>query len=96
MKNARTCAALLTILAGISLLAGCSAENPARLTPEEAQKVVLDHAGVTAEEVKWLRTTFEYDDLVPQYEVQFRIGLLEYEYEIHGETGAILSMDVDD
>ena len=58
--------------------------------------VVLEHAGFAAEDVQWLRTEFEMDDRVPQYEVQFRQGGLAYEYEIHGETGEILSMDVDD
>ena len=67
-----------------------------RLTTEEAQAIVLEHAGFAAEDVQWLRTEFEMDDLVPQYEVQFRQGGLEYEYEVHGETGEILSMDVDD
>ncbi|MBQ3590592.1 MAG: PepSY domain-containing protein [Clostridia bacterium] len=46
--------------------------------------------------MQWLRTELEMDDRVPQYEVQFRQGGLAYEYEIHGETGEILSMDVDD
>ena len=93
MKKRRIGAALL---AGMILLMGCGGEYPARLTPEEAQEIVLDHAGVTAEEVKRLRTGFEYDDLVPQYEVRFRKGFVEYEYEVHGDTGEILSVDVDD
>ena len=93
MKKRRIGAALL---AGMILLLGCGVEYPTRLTPEEAQEIVLDHAGVTAEEVKRLRIGFEYDDLVPQYEVRFRKGFVEYEYEVHGDTGEILSVDVDD
>ena len=93
MKKRRIGAALL---AGMILLMGYGGEHPARLTPEEAQEIVPDHAGVTAEEVKRLRTGFEYDDLVPQYEVRFRKGFVEYEYEVHGDTGEILSVDVDD
>ena len=91
----RNCAALLIAVLSISLLTGCSADKTARLTTEEAQAIVLEHAGFPAEDVQWLRTEFEMDDRMPQYEVQFRQGSLEYEYEIHGETGEILSMDVD-
>jgi len=96
MKKRIRTAVLLTTLAGMIFLAGCAGEYPARLTPEEAQEIVLNHAGVTAEEVKRLRTGFEYDDRVPQYEVKFRKGFVEYEYEVHGDTGEILSVDVDD
>ena len=91
----RNCAVLLMAAVSISALTGCSAEKAARLTMEEAQAIVLEHAGFAAEDVQWLRTELEMDDRVPQYEVQFRQGGLAYEYEIHGETGEILSMDVD-
>lgn len=96
MKKIRNCAALL--LAGISvfLLVGCSAGNTAGLTREEAQGIVLNHSGFTEEEVKWLWTSYDRFERVPHYDVQFRQGRLEYEYEVHGETGEILSVDVDD
>ncbi len=37
----------------------------------------------------------EYDDGVPEYEVDFHHGEWEYEYEIHAETGEILHSDKD-
>lgn len=66
------------------------------LTKEEAQAIALEHAGFTADQVSWLRTDYEIDDGIPQYEVQFHQGLWEYDYEINAETGAILSYDRDD
>lgn len=67
-----------------------------RLSPEKAQEIALAHAGFTADRVSRLHTEFEYDDRAPQYDVSFREGRWEYEYEIHAETGEILSWERDD
>lgn len=66
------------------------------LTVEEAKAIALSHAGFTEEQVKFLRAEFEIDDRIPQFDIEFREGYWEYDYEIHGETGAILSFDKDD
>ena len=67
-----------------------------RLTAEEVQEIALAQAGFTADQVSHLRTEFDYDDAVPQYDVSFREGQWEYEFEIHAETGEILSWEKDD
>ena len=67
-----------------------------RLTPEEAQEIALNQAGFTADQVTHLRVEFDLDDRVPSYDVSFREGYWEYEYEIHAETGEILSWEKDD
>ena len=66
-----------------------------RLTKEEAREIALKHAGLTAEEVTRLRVEFEYDDGIPEYEVDFYHNGYEYDYEIHAETGKILFWDKD-
>jgi len=68
---------------------------PARLTAEEAKAIALKHAGFPPEQVRFLRADFDYDDGVPQYEVEFVANGWEYEYDIHAETGEILSFDKD-
>ena len=68
----------------------------AQLGEDEALAIALDHAGFTAEEVTGLRIRLDTDDRTPDYEIEFRRGRLEYEYEIHAETGAILDRDRDD
>lgn len=72
------------------------ADTAGRLTTEEVQTIALEHAGFTADQVQFLHAEFEIDDQIPQYEVQFHQGPWEYEYEIHAETGAILSFEKDD
>ena len=67
-----------------------------RLTREEVQAIALEHAGFTADQARSLRTEFEIDDRIPHYDVDFQSGRWEYEYEIHAETGAILSFEKDD
>ena len=65
------------------------------LTREEAQAIALAHAGFTADQVTGLRTHRDKDDRTPTYEIEFRVGRTEYEYEIHAGTGRILDFDRD-
>ena len=66
------------------------------ITQEQAQAFALEHAGFTADQTSHLRTEYEIDDGFAHYEVSFREGRWEYEYEIHAETGDILSYNKDD
>lgn len=65
------------------------------ITKEQAQEIALKHAGFTADQVTRLRAEYEIDEGVPQYDVEFHEGGWEYEFEIHAETGAIISYDKD-
>ena len=65
------------------------------ITKEQATAITLADAGFTADQVTRLRTEFDYDDGRPEYEVDFHQGGYEYDYEIHAETGAIISKDKD-
>lgn len=70
--------------------------DPSQLiTPEQAQTIALEHAGVKAEDALGLHTVMQIDDGRQEYEVEFRVGHLEYEYEIEAATGKILSFDKD-
>ena len=74
------------------------ADSPvsAGLTKTEAESIALKHAGFSAEQVKGLRSEYDFDDAVAHYDVEFRVGQWEYEYEIHAQTGAVLSVEKDD
>ena len=69
---------------------------PAGITEEEAARIALDHAGLDQSQVTHLRARYDRDDRIPEYDVEFREGCWEYEYEIHAETGKILSWEKDD
>ena len=65
------------------------------ITKEGAEQIALDYAGLARDQVKRLHTEYEIDDGTGQYDVQFISGDWEYEFEIHAETGKILSYDKD-
>lgn len=65
------------------------------LTKEDALRIALDYLGFSEDQVKRLRTEYEIDDGIPQFDVEFLEGDWEYEFEIHAETGKILSFDKD-
>ena len=66
-----------------------------QLSLEEAQNIALNHAGVTADRVTALHTEFEVEHGIPQYDVEFHYEGWEYDYEIHADTGEILSYSKD-
>lgn len=70
--------------------------TPDQITQAEAMDIALAHVGLTADQVQYMHTEYEIDDRIPQYDVQFYVGNIEYEFEIHAETGEILSFDRDD
>ena len=67
----------------------------AALTREQAEKIALDYVDFTADQVTRLRTEYEIDDGLPQFDIEFYQGDWEYEFEIHAENGQILSYDKD-
>ena len=71
-------------------------KNPPKLTEDQAKDIALKHAGLNADQVRFQRTEFEMDRGVPQYDIEFENDSWEYEYELHADTGEILSYDRDD
>ena len=65
------------------------------LTQADAEAIALEHAGAAADQVKFLHSEYEIDDRTPQYDVEFYWNNTEYNYEIHAETGKILSFERD-
>ena len=65
----------------------------AALTQEKAQSIALKHAGLTADQVTGLHTEYEIEHGVGQYDVEFRHGNWKYDYEIHADSGQIVSYE---
>ncbi len=62
----------------------------ATISAEEAEKIALAHAGLT--DAVALRSRFDRDDRVPHWDVEFRSGDWEYDYEI-AQDGTVLEWD---
>jgi len=63
------------------------------LTAADAKAIALAHAGLTESQVTRLKAEKDRDDGIWVYEIEFRSGRMEYEYEIHAENGKILDWD---
>lgn len=60
-----------------------------------AKEIALNHAGVDEAEASRIQVSFDYDDGLAVYEVEFHVGQVEYDYEIDASTGNIRSWDQD-
>ena len=68
------------------------------ISSEKAKSLALEHAGLKSSEVTFVKANLDEDDGVWEYDVEFRKGNVEYEYEINAKSGKILKAerDVDD
>jgi uncharacterized membrane protein YkoI len=76
-------------------LTGSSGGTASYIGPDKAKAVALGDAGFTATQVTRLQCKLDREDGRTVYEVEFRYGVTEYEYDIDAYTGAIVSKDVD-
>ena len=68
----------------------------AAVTEEQARETALSHAGLTADQVTFVRSKLDRDDGRLMYDVEFYTSdYKEYDYEIDAATGEILSYDYD-
>ena len=66
------------------------------VTEEQAREAALSHAGLTADQVTFVRSELDRDDGRLMYDVEFYTSdYKEYDYEIDAATGEILSYDYD-
>jgi len=70
--------------------------NREMISLDEAKQIAFDHAGVNGDDARFDDEELDEDDGVPSYELEFYIGNVEYEYDIHAETGEILESEQDD
>ena len=66
------------------------------ITEDQAREIALANAGLTAEEVTFLKTQLDRDDGRLVYDVEFYTAdYTEYDYEIDAADGTVLSSDFD-
>ncbi len=63
------------------------------ITAAKAKSIALNHAGLSASEVTFIKVERDRDNGVQVYEVEFCKGNYEYDYEINAETGKIIEWD---
>ncbi len=65
------------------------------ISADEARKIALKHAGVSSSNVRYEKTELDYDDGRQKYEIEFRVGNMEYDYEIDATNGNVLKAEKD-
>ena len=72
-----------------------ASQKPKTLDVKTVKKVALKNAGLKEKDVSWGKIKADYEDGRLVYEGEFYSGGVEYEFEIDGETGAILDWEKD-
>ena len=69
---------------------------PSTISAERAKQIALSHAGVGG--ANFTKVELDTDDGVQVYEIEFKVGNVEYEYDINAISGEIISSksEVDD
>lgn len=70
-----------------------SSQSSVSIVEEAARDAALKHAGVSLDDVSFIRINRELDDGIDKYEVDFYVGNTEYDYDINAITGEIISYD---
>ena len=66
------------------------------ITKDQALQIALDNAGFKKSDVNFPSVNKDFDDGMEIYEVEFRVGLTEYNYDIAVSNGQIVDYDIDD
>ena len=61
----------------------------------KAKEIALNHAGLSQNQVTFVKCQLDWDDGRPEYEIEIINGYTEYEFEIDARTGTIYSRDID-
>ena len=66
------------------------------ISVERAKQIALSHAGVGS--ARFTKAKIDYENGVKVYEIEFKVGNMEYEYDINVVNGAIVSSsaEIDD
>ena len=72
------------------------AQTASVISVDKAKQIALSHAGVSG--ASFTKVKLDTDDGVRVYEIEFKVGNVEYEYDIDASSGAIISSksEIDD
>ena len=67
-----------------------------KISVERAKQIAVYHAGVSG--ASFTKVELDTDDGIAVYEIEFKVGNTEYDYEINAASGAIISssLEIDD
>lgn len=75
---------------------GNASGNTSYIGEDAALTAALTHAGLSASDISRQKVEFDFDDGYAIYEIEFRSGRYEYEYEVDAVSGQIIKSEMDD
>ena len=95
LKNSKK--AVIATLCGILIISGigvatAGAAEAKEIGPEKAAELALANAGVKESDAKKLRSSFDREDNLNVYEVDFYAGGIEYDYKLSAKDGKIIEL----
>ena len=81
---------------GNSATTGNTSGNTNYIGDDAALSAALTHAGLSSSDISGQKVEFDFDDGSAIYEIEFRSGRYEYEYEIDAVSGQVIKSEMDD
>lgn len=82
-------------ISGNTVTQNSSSKTGNDIGQDEAKKIAFEDAGVEEADATRLKIERDQDDGMLQYDVKFSVAEKEYDYEINGTDGTIISADVE-
>lgn len=91
-------AASASSAASSAATSSASASTATYIEPDAAKAAALAHAGIAQADAVELKAELDTDDAVVHYDVEFKAGGMEYDYDINAVTGEVMTSksEVDD
>ena len=80
---------------GYRIPSSTSTSSSGYIGVERAKEIALQHAGLSASGVNFVKAEFDHDDGRAEYEIEFHHNFREYEYTIDAASGTILEAERD-
>ena len=69
--------------------------NTSNISVDKAKEIALNHAGLAANQVSFVKAEKDMDDGIVKYDIEFYYNNREYNYEINANNGNIMSYEQD-
>ena len=83
---------IISVVMACLILAGVFATSSfaaGYIGKDKAKEIALNHAGVTADKVSFMKCEFDRDDGIAVYDVEFYFDRCEYDYEINAKNSRL-------
>ena len=61
------------------------------ISVDQAKQIAMQNAGLRASDVVFTKSCLDMDDGGEEYDIDFLVGMKEYNYDIDASTGAIVN-----